>query len=183
MRPNKRIIRFALGCLLLGGAVFGQDRPILVSPIQLIANPEKYENKTVTVKGYLVFSHEKGRVIATFLYLHEEDARNLLPNEITVVSSEQMLRDEEKLDRKYVALTGVSAISSPAGGSSGCQKLLTMVGPKPSYRRAQQCCRPVQVMPSRNRADSWQWTSPTRRAGTAMPTSRTILLAGSIPAA
>ena len=74
--------------------------------MELIANPEKYDNKTVTVLGYLSFFHEKHRVIAAFLYLHEEDAKNLLPNEIVVVPSEQMLQDEEKIDRKYVILTG-----------------------------------------------------------------------------
>jgi len=96
----------------------GQYHPPLVSPIDLIANAQKYDKREVTVQGYLLFFHERNHVIAASLYLHEEDAKNRLPNAITVVPNERMLRDEEKIDRKYVTLTGLFfAVRSASSGS------------------------------------------------------------------
>jgi len=107
----------ALACLIRADFSAGQDRARVVSLIELVSNPERYDQELVNLQGYLTFSHEKHRVIAAFLYLHKEDAMNLLPNEVTVVPSEQMLRDEEKIDRIYVSIVGVLRSMPGADGS------------------------------------------------------------------
>jgi hypothetical protein len=43
---------------------------------------------------------------AHVLYLHKEDGDNLLDSSVLIVQSEQMIRDQEKIDRMYVTLTG-----------------------------------------------------------------------------
>ncbi len=100
--------RFVLTYSLLAGSIgHGQERPIAVALIQLIANPEKFDGNVVAVKGFLRIDHEEPNHHGTvFLYLHQEDANNLLDSSVLVVPNEQMLRDEEKIDRKYVWLIG-----------------------------------------------------------------------------
>jgi hypothetical protein len=115
VRQIRKLLSILLGCLVLVGSVVSQSRPTYVSPIELIANPDKFDKKAISVQGYLLFFHDKGHVSATFLYVHQEDARNLLPNDLVVVASEQMLRDEEKIDRKYVTLTGTFHMVQTAG--------------------------------------------------------------------
>lgn len=77
-----------------------EDRAKPVSVIELIAFPDKFDGKTVAVTGYLTLGERAE------LYLHEEDARNLLPNSLSVDTTSQMRRDHEKLDREYVTLKG-----------------------------------------------------------------------------
>jgi 3-mercaptopyruvate sulfurtransferase SseA len=76
--------------------------------IALLANPEKFDGKQITVFGYLVIDRQKKHIPEAFLFLHEEDANNLLPNSVQVLPSEQMLRDAEKINGMYVMMTGVA---------------------------------------------------------------------------
>lgn len=85
------------------------------SMIEIVANPEKFEGKTVTVTGFLVISRNP-REISVRLYLHEEDAKyRLLDNSVFIIPSDQMLKDEEKLNDGYVRLTG-RVLLTPTGG-------------------------------------------------------------------
>ena len=107
-----------IGLSLLSSAALGQERPKPVSLIQLMANPEKFDGMLLMVQGFLRIEHEKKHGVHVNLYLHEEDAKNLLWNETLVVPSDQMLKDEEKIDRKYVFLTGVFHTVHAAGNDS-----------------------------------------------------------------
>jgi hypothetical protein len=102
----KNWFSFVLTCSLLACSIgLSQDRPIAVSLIQLIVNPEKFDGKVVAVKGFLRIDHEDPNHHGTvLLYLNQEEARNLLDSSILVVPNDQMSRDEEKIDRKYVWL-------------------------------------------------------------------------------
>ncbi len=44
-----------------------------VSIVQLIVNPQDYENKKIRIKGYLSFKHEGNAV-----YLHKDDYENVI---------------------------------------------------------------------------------------------------------
>jgi hypothetical protein len=84
-----------------------QDRAAVISVVGLLGNPEKFDAKLVMVQGFLQIEDQPRHRLQTSLYLHEEDAKNLLgSNAILVIPSEQMLRDKEKIDRMYVILTG-----------------------------------------------------------------------------
>ena len=84
-----------------------QDFVAPVSLIELLARPDKFDGKLVRVQGFLRIGHEPRHGVEVILYLHEEDARNLLgSNAILVIPSKEMLTDEEKIDRMYVMLTG-----------------------------------------------------------------------------
>ena len=79
-----------------------QQKPLPVSMLQLIATPERYDGKQVSVVGFLVFGFE-----GDWLYLHKEDRDNdILANCIRVDRTKQMSRDLEKLDRNYVQIVG-----------------------------------------------------------------------------
>lgn len=94
-------------CVVLSTIVLPQGMPPS-GLIALLANPEKFDGKQITVFGYLVIDRQKKHAPEAFLFLHEEDANNLLPNSVQVLPSEQMLRDAEKINRMYVMMTGVA---------------------------------------------------------------------------
>src|SRR5438105_13939280 len=94
-------------CIALSTAVFPQEMPPS-RLVAMLADPEKFYGKEVTVLGYLVIDRQKKHIPEAWLFLHQEDANNLLPNSVKVLASEQMLRDAEKLNGMYVMLTGVA---------------------------------------------------------------------------
>ena len=74
-----------------------------VSIIRLIASPEKYDGKRVTVRGFLRLVFE-----GDALYLHREDyERSLVTNSIYVSLSDSQLNAFKKFDRQYVVVSGV----------------------------------------------------------------------------
>lgn len=96
-----------------------------ISLIQLIANPEKYHQKTVEVEGYLTTGFENNA-----LYLHKEDYdNNLLINAVYVAFSERSIDKKILIDanKKYTILVGIFDMN---GGSfySGAIKNITRVG-------------------------------------------------------
>lgn len=98
---------FVMGCLLLAQAgTRSQEKARIVPLIKLLVRPEEFNGTRVTVLGFLVMAPHHGGLVTTNLYLHREDADNLLGNSILVVPSDQMQKDEEKLNRMYVRLTG-----------------------------------------------------------------------------
>lgn len=92
---------FALG-ILLATAQSSTEQPIPVSLIQLIANPEKYDGKLVFGIGFLNLSRE-----GDILYVSREDFDNvILENGIWIDRTEEIGRNREKLNLKYVKFVG-----------------------------------------------------------------------------
>jgi hypothetical protein len=108
MRANVWFCSFILACsLLVAPSTSAQKTPLQASLIELLANPDKFDGKLVATMGYLVVGHEPKHCVHVLLYLHQEDAKNLLAsNGILAIQSEQMLRDEGKTNRMYVRITG-----------------------------------------------------------------------------
>jgi hypothetical protein len=85
-----------------------QRKPIVPQPegvsiINLIATPERYDGKMISVAGFLAIENEDSR-----LYLSQEDyRRNLMINGIFVDHSEEIHKDIEQKDLHYVLITGI----------------------------------------------------------------------------
>jgi hypothetical protein len=74
-----------------------------VSIVKLIANPEKFDGKFISVIGFLRLETE-----GNALYLsHEDYQHGMSANALHVVRTEQIARDSEKLDMNYVHIEGV----------------------------------------------------------------------------
>lgn len=100
---------FLLVCSFLSGAIgISQEAPRTssVSLVELIAAPQKYEGKMVTLRAFLLVLGGHHDIAAYSLCLSKEDAENELGNSVLVVPSEDMLKNREKFDRMYVSLTG-----------------------------------------------------------------------------
>ncbi len=114
------LVAACLVCVLFGCIpATSQTRPTITSLVQLLASPKTFDGKVVMVQGFLRFYRQPKHGLNVFLYLYEEDAKNLLTsNAVLVIPSKQMLRDEEKLDRTYVHMTarfaGVRAVGEEA---------------------------------------------------------------------
>ena len=104
--------RTLLGFILLLCTIFvgypaatRQANPQAVSVVQLIANPDKYDSRPVTVIGCLKFDGE--RIV---LFLGCEDARHHVTiNGLWVNPTAQMSETLSKLDGNYVMLVGTFA--------------------------------------------------------------------------
>lgn len=117
------------GCVLLAlfvgreflplTSVLGQERSAAVSIVELLANQDRFDGKLVTLVGFLTIDTQKKHAAMAFLHLHEEDAKHLLPNGLEVVPSQQMLRDQEKINGMYVVITGLLHIVPNENGSHG----------------------------------------------------------------
>lgn len=104
---------------LLSLTVIAQEHaPLKVSLVQLIATPEKFDGKLVSVQGFLAMGRE-----GDLLYMSQADADNvLLPNAIWIRRTEKMGKDRPTLDMKYVRVVGIFRIAfhehlgTPTGG-------------------------------------------------------------------
>jgi hypothetical protein len=114
----KYLLSCVVCCVLLGGTVLAQNRPMQVSMVELLATPERLDGKLIMVRGLLRFQRERRTIIAALLNLNDEDARNLLGNEVSIAPSEQMRRDWEKFENMYVSVTGVFRAAKIAGDDS-----------------------------------------------------------------
>jgi hypothetical protein len=116
----KYLILAVLVSSFFAGAIgFSQEAPqaTSVSLIELLAAPQKYEGKSVTVRAFLLVLGGHHDMSAYSLCLSKEDAENELGNSVLVVPSEEMKKNREKFDRMYVSLTG-SVISVRAANGS-----------------------------------------------------------------
>ena len=72
------------------------------SMIQLIATPERFDGKQVSVVGFARLEHE-----AYLLYLSKHDYDNvILANALWIDATEDMGRNRDKLELKYVKVVG-----------------------------------------------------------------------------
>jgi hypothetical protein len=87
-------------------SVGAQEGPKQVTLIQLIAEPQKFDGQLVTTQGFLRVQGGHHDIVSYSLYLHKEDAQNLLAESILLVPKKQMQRSIEKLEHEYVTVTG-----------------------------------------------------------------------------
>jgi hypothetical protein len=101
----RRSLALILALIVLASISSPQSRParpIAVSMIQLIATPDKYDGKIVAVTGFLNLQYEGDAI-----YLHREDYRNdILENSFGVDTTEDMRKNKETLQQKYVRIVG-----------------------------------------------------------------------------
>jgi len=122
----KCLIPAILVCAFLAGDLgIGEEtsQPVPVNLIGLLANPEKYDGKLVTVKAFLLVLGRSHDVAAYFLCLNREDAENELGNSVLLVPSREMQPNLEKFDRKYVLVTAVlNRVPTANGGFTEVMK-------------------------------------------------------------
>jgi hypothetical protein len=92
--------------------------PARVGMIELLANRDRFDGKLVTLIGFLTIDTQKKHAATAFLVLHEEDAKNLLPNGVEVIANEQMLRNHEKLNGMYAMISGLVHLVPAEKGSA-----------------------------------------------------------------
>jgi hypothetical protein len=114
-----RLLVILVCSLFIGAAGIGQEalRATTVSVIELLAAPQKYEGKLVTVRAFLLVLGGHHDITAYSLCLSKEDAENELGNSVLVVPSEEMQKNREKFDRMYVTVTGSVNSVRAANGS------------------------------------------------------------------
>jgi hypothetical protein len=104
MAPEKRLVRFVLflGVLLIVCPIGLGRADNLVSLIQLIASPEKYDGKRVGVIGFLRLEFEGDK-----LYLHEDDYRfDINENGIWLGITKKQRQDLEDRNMHYAFVVG-----------------------------------------------------------------------------
>lgn len=101
----------------LGLVAFAQEKNSVTLPslVELIVNAEKFDGQKVAVMGFLVIGRERN-LVRSLLYLHEEDAKNNLPNNVVIIASDEMIKDEEKINNLYVRITGRVRVTPTTGG-------------------------------------------------------------------
>jgi hypothetical protein len=100
----RRMMPMILFCSVLSAAL-GEDQrePLHVSVIQLIANPEKYDQKQVAVIGFMRLEPE-----GDALYLSREDfMHGITANAIWIDVTPDIQKNAQILNNNYVALLGV----------------------------------------------------------------------------
>ena len=81
----------------------GQQQPLDVSIIQLIARPQDYDGKFVRLIGFVNLEFE-----GTVICLHEEDCRHSIMNNcLWLDATDEILRKRSDYHRKYVLIEGI----------------------------------------------------------------------------
>jgi hypothetical protein len=113
-RITRNFVLFIFSILVPCGYGASPDAPMHASIIQLIASPEKYDGKLVSVTGFIHIGREQD-----LLFLGQEDFIHALDeNALWFHLSEEMGKDWEKLNGNYVSLIGI--FSSKQEGPYGC---------------------------------------------------------------
>ncbi len=100
-----------LSALLIAPAAVAEPKAIPVSVIQLVATPEKFDGKLISVTGFLVMTER------ALLFLHREDAEHgQASNSFSVIPSQEMRHSQEKLNGMYVRIVGVFHTVPAEGG-------------------------------------------------------------------
>jgi hypothetical protein len=124
----------AAACLFLAVSTPGQEEwphePFSqASLIQLIATPERFNDKLVATYGFLALPREH-----PVLWLHKEDRDNALwPNGIWLDPTPEMRRNPGERDEKYVAIIGV--FHAFHSGVPGYNKIAGLSGGLTDIRR------------------------------------------------
>ncbi|HXN73877.1 MAG TPA: hypothetical protein VN861_15130 [Candidatus Acidoferrales bacterium] len=114
MRIIRRFVLLAAFVPISLGWGSSAEPPVDVSIINLIATPEKFDGKLVSVIGFIHIGREQD-----LLFLGEADFNHgLYQNAVWFHLSEQMGAEREKLNKNYVGIVGVFSIRHE--GPSGC---------------------------------------------------------------
>ena len=99
---KRTLLALALGSLIvMQPSLIGQSYGKPVSIIQLIAVPQKFNGRVISVNGLLTLGEHP------FLFMHEEDAKHMiLANAVRIKPSKDMEREEQSINQKYVTITG-----------------------------------------------------------------------------
>lgn len=93
-----------LAFLLIGSSNdAGSQVPQNLSMIELIANPDKFDGRLISVTGYLRVQFE-----GDALYLHQEDyLHGLTKNSLWIERSDEVVEQLESLDSNYIVIAGL----------------------------------------------------------------------------
>lgn len=92
------------------------NEPVAVSLVQLLANPEQFDSKLISVTGFLGLDPPDG----TLLYLHKEDHdHGILSNAVSITLSDEAWKERERLDRNYIRVVGVFRSQARSGSQVG----------------------------------------------------------------
>jgi hypothetical protein len=150
----------AAGAAGVRGMLYSLDRngasaqPVSVSIIQLIATPERYDGKLVTVVGYLSYGGPDGDGLS----LSKDDYENGAGNGLPVARTKEMWKDREKLYDMYVAVTGMfraeksppTSVPRPAGQIIEIRRCSFMSDPNHPMAERLKGLPGVQVGPPKN---------------------------------
>ena len=96
------LVMLLLACVCSSRTATAPASPLVVSIVQLIATPDKFDGKLISVIGFLRLEHE-----GYLLYLGKEYYDNVvLANALWVDATEDMGKNREKLELKYVKIVG-----------------------------------------------------------------------------
>jgi hypothetical protein len=101
----------------------GYHEPEILSIINLIATPEKYDGKKVRIVGYITLYFE-----GTALFLHKEDLDNVITKNAVWVDISRLAIDSlKKYNNHYVIIDGIfnSHMNGHMGVYSGSVKNIT----------------------------------------------------------
>ena len=128
MKPIKALF---LSCCLAASVHAADARPPTVSMVQLLANPESFNERRVAVGGFLSFEHE-----GSALYLHADDFEHQLRKNALWVFIPKSQANRECFDRKYVVVIGTVKSKSfghmgAYSGSIEIERLVSSGPPEP----------------------------------------------------
>ncbi len=134
-----------LAVFCLGASDLNRDgeKMKVVSLVELIANPEKFDGQRVIVQGFVRLEFE-----GTGLYLHEEDYRHGLRYNAVGLSTTYKERDQAKdFDLQYCTIIGTyHAVSANHfglwSGSLSDVKFASRISPAGQYQPAPEKAKP-----------------------------------------
>jgi hypothetical protein len=86
---------------------FCEHKPVAANLNDLIAAPQKFDGMVIIVQGLLVLETQSRHAMAAVLYSSEDDADGQLTKSgIVVIPSQEMERAQERINRRYINLTG-----------------------------------------------------------------------------
>ena len=101
LRRRVAIPAILIGALLVSTPISAEESE-LISIIQLIVTPEKFDGKRVAVMGFLRLEFE-----GTAIYIHQDDYEHgIVKNGVWVSPLNGMCEKPKNLDQKYVLLEG-----------------------------------------------------------------------------
>jgi hypothetical protein len=108
----KRMIVVGILALAIAWPCLAIEQPLQASLIQIIATPEKFDGKVVSVIGFLELDHE-----SSILYMRNEDSKHsILMNGVWLDRNEIVRRDMAQLNLKYVKVVGIFRVGLKNAG-------------------------------------------------------------------
>jgi hypothetical protein len=96
--PRRRLVLLIL-CLTIGHAAV-QQNPTKVTMQDLLTRPADFEGKLIEVRGFLLQEFENSALYSSQAWRYSKQA-------VWVTPSAEMVKQREKLNRRYVLLTGI----------------------------------------------------------------------------